>query len=75
MSIEELEDIKEKFNTLFNKYLNDLNNNNKESLIIKNYLNNMNEDYKNNNSNERIVIDYIAGMTDEYFNKQYQNNL
>lgn len=75
LSIEELEDIKEKFNTLFNKYLNDLNNNNKESLIIKNYLNNMNEDYKNNNSNERIVIDYIAGMTDEYFNKQYQNNL
>jgi dGTPase len=63
------------FNTLFNRYLNDLNNNNKESSIIKDYLNNMDKSYIENNSNERIVIDYIAGMTDDFFYKQYENNL
>lgn len=75
LSEEELLEIKKKFNVLFNKYLDDLNNNNEDSLIISKYLNNMNEEYRKNNSNERIVIDYIAGMTDDYFNKQYQNNL
>ena len=61
----------EMFNSLFNKYLNDLNNNNEDSLIFKSYLNNMDKTYYDNNSKERIVIDYIAGMTDDYFIKQY----
>lgn len=70
-SEEDIKEIKKMFKTLFNKYLNDLNNNNKESIIYKSYLNNMSNEYKNNNSNERIVIDYIAGMTDDYIIKQY----
>lgn len=59
------------FNTLFNNYLDDLNNNNSKSLIFKSYLNNMDEQYIKTNSKERIVIDYLAGMTDDYFIKQY----
>ena len=58
-------------NTLFKCYMNDLDRNNKESNIIKSYLNNMSDEYKNNNSKERIVIDYIAGMTDDYCKLEY----
>lgn len=58
------------FRLLFNKYLNDLKTNNKDSLIYKSYLNNMSDEY-NNNKHERIVIDYLAGMTDSYIKKQY----
>ena len=56
-------------------YINDLNNNNEESNIIKSYLANMSDEYKNNNSKERIVIDYIAGMTDDYTLKEYNKIL
>lgn len=54
------------FNTLFNKYLDDVNNNNTESEIIKNYLSKMSNMYLKETSNKRKVIDFIAGMTDEY---------
>lgn len=66
----EKEELSNMFNTLFNKYLSDLNNKNYESVIYKSYLNNMSEKYLNN-KNERIVIDYLAGMTDSYIIKQY----
>ena len=69
-SKEEQENIRNMFRTLFNKYLNDLNNNN--SIIYSKYLNKMCDEYKNNSSNVRIVLDYIAGMTDEYLIKQYE---
>lgn len=71
-SNEELDHLKEMFNFLFNKYLDDLNTKNYESIIWKNYLNFMNDEYKKN-SNERIVIDYIAGMTDDYIIKQFNS--
>lgn len=70
-SKEEQENIRNMFRTLFNKYLNDLNNNN-NSIIYSKYLNKMCDEYKNNSSNVRIVLDYIAGMTDEYLIKQYE---
>jgi len=70
---EELEKIKVMFKSLFNKYLEDLENENMESIIFKKYLNKMSDEYKNNNTNARIVIDYIAGMTDDYLIKQYNN--
>ena len=69
-TVEEKEELNNMFRKLFTKYLNDLNNNNYESVIYKSYLNNMSDEYKNN-SNERIVIDYLAGMTDSYIKKQY----
>ena len=64
---EELEEYKNKIYRLFEEYLNDLNNENKNSLIYKVFLNNMNKKYIDNTKNERIVIDFIAGMTDEFF--------
>ena len=72
---EEKENLKVMLNTLYNAYINDLNNNNEESNIIKSYLSNMSDEYKNNNSKERIVIDYIAGMTDDYTLKEYNKIL
>lgn len=68
---EEREELEVMLNTLFKCYMNDLDSNNKESNIIKSYLNNMSLEYKNNNSKERIVIDYIAGMTDDYCKLEY----
>ena len=72
---EEKQNLKDMLNTLYNAYINDLNNNNEESNIIKSYLDNMSDEYKNNNSKERIVIDYIAGMTDDYTLKEYNKIL
>ena len=60
-------------NTMYEKYLVDLNESNFDSIIYKSYLNNMSENYKNNNSNERIALDYIAGMTDDYLKAQYES--
>ena len=68
---EERVELEVMLNTLFKCYMNDLNTNNKDSNIIKSYLNNMSLEYKRNNSNERIVIDYIAGMTDDYCKFEY----
>lgn len=70
LSAPALKDLENKFRILINKYLDDLENHNEDSLIYKSYLNNMDEKYLKNNSKERIVIDYVAGMTDSYFLKQ-----
>ena len=72
-SDKELKELNIIFNTLFDKYLSDLNNNDKDSFIYRTYLSSMSEEYKKNNSNERIVIDYLSGMTDEYIIKQYNS--
>ena len=55
------------FNSLFNIYLNELEN--KKGDIYE-YYKKMNEEYKKNNK-KRIVVDYIAGMTDNYIIKKY----
>lgn len=60
------------FLALFNKYLDDLKKENKNSSIYKLFLNNMNNEYINDTSIERIVIDYIAGMTDDFFISEYK---
>ena len=72
---EEKDKLKLMLNTLFNKYMKDLENNNVDSNIIKSFLANMSDEYKNSNSNARIVIDYIAGMTDDYTLREYNNYL
>ena len=72
---EEKNELENMLNTLYATYINDLNINNKDSNIIKSYLNNMSGEYKSNNSKERIVIDYIAGMTDDYTLKEYNKIL
>ena len=68
---EQIKKYEEMFNFLFQFFLNDLENKNKDTIIYQDFLNNMNEEYKRKTKNTRIVIDYIAGMTDDYFIKQY----
>lgn len=68
---EEHEKLKLMLNTLFNTYLEDIENNNEDSHIINSYLKNMQDKYKDSYTNERIVIDYIAGMTDSFVLKEY----
>ena len=64
---EDLEYYDKGMNILFNKLLEDLNNENKESIIYKSFINHMSDAYINGNDNKKIVIDFIAGMTDDYF--------
>ena len=59
------------FNTLFDTYKKDLEENNVTSEIYVSYLNYMSEEYKKN-TNARIIIDFIAGMTDDFFIKEYK---
>ena len=68
---EKHEEYKKAFNTLFDKYLDDLEENNYSSSIFNVYLNNMDNKYIENTSKERIVIDYISGMTDDFFMREY----
>lgn len=70
---EELNNIKNKFEFLFDNLLNSLNNKDTNSRIYTNFYLPMNKEYKETTTNERIVIDYIAGMTDEYFLNEYKH--
>ena len=70
---ENLEYYKEGFNKLYLKYLEDLNNNNQESIICELFLKGMNKDYITNTDKKQIVIDFIAGMTDDFFLNEYKS--
>ena len=70
-SDEELTVFNDMFRKLFEKYLSDLDDERKDSIIYTSFLNNMSENYINSSSNKRIVLDYLSGMTDEYIKKQY----
>jgi len=59
------------FNSLFEKYLEQLSNNETDKDIFKVFLNSMSEEYISSTSNEEKVIDFIAGMTDSYILNQY----
>jgi len=62
--------IKTLFGILFEKYLDDIENENRSSVIFKGFLEDMSEDYIQNHCKEEIVRDFIAGMTDQYFLRQ-----
>ena len=62
------------FNTLFNRYLKDLENNNKNSSIYTYYLNHMDNKYLTNTRDKRKIIDYLSLMTDEFLIHEYENN-
>jgi len=72
-SKETLELFKDMFNKVFEHFLNDVRNDNRESDIFTIFLNDMSEEYMNNTSDERKVIDYIAGMTDDFMIKEYNS--
>lgn len=62
--------IKKLFEMLFEKYLNDLENENRSSVIFTRFLKDMSENYLINHSKEEMVRDFVAGMTDQYFLRQ-----
>ena len=68
---ESIKNIEKMFRSLFSKYLEDLNNNNRDSIIYTAYLNDMCKEYKIENTKSRIVIDFISGMTDDFFVNEY----
>ena len=57
-------------NKIFYSYLDDLEKENKDSIIYQIFLDYQSKEYLENNSNKRKVIDFIAGMTDELFINQ-----
>ena len=72
MSKEERDFYEEGMNKIYKKYLEDINNNDKESIIYKYFLSTQNKDYLEKTNNKRKVIDFIAGMTDELFLREIE---
>ena len=64
---EEKAKYKQGMNKIYNRYLDDIKANNKDSIIYKAFLSTQNKTYMDNTSDKRKVIDFIAGMTDEMF--------
>jgi dGTPase len=67
--------IKLMFQLLFERYLDDLNTENEESVIYTGFLDGMLPRYREHTPAAGIVRDFIAGMTDEYFLTQCYQNL
>ena len=63
----QLEYYKAGMNKIFDRYLNDILNDNHDSIIFKIFLDTQSKNYLNNTSDKRKVIDFIAGMTDDMF--------
>lgn len=62
--------IRNMFDVIFNKLLQDLDNNNE--CEIKEYVLSMDKSYIDKNSNEKMVVDYIARLTDKHFNRLFK---
>jgi len=62
--------IKILFETLFDRFLEDLRRGDERSGIYTRFFSEMSEGYKNDHTPEEMVRDFIAGMTDSYFLKQ-----
>ncbi|MBW1836830.1 MAG: HD domain-containing protein [Deltaproteobacteria bacterium] len=67
--------IKSLFTILFERYLEDIENENRASVIFTGFLENMSNVYTGNHTNVEIVRDFIAGMTDQYFLRQCPENI
>lgn len=68
---EQIQEMSNMFNDLFDLYYNQIEKNEKSEDIYTIFLNNMTDEYLNNTTAARKVIDYIAGMTDDFFIRQY----
>ena len=55
------------FDHLFNKYLDDLEKENRSSKIFTGFLQDISQEYVRQHRSAEIVRDFIAGMTDRYF--------
>lgn len=69
---EEIEYYRQGMNKIYNRYLSDITNSNKESIIYKLFLNTQSAKYKEETQIKRQVIDFIAGMTDDLFHKEIE---
>ena len=67
LSPEEKEYYSQGMNILFNNYLSAIENNDKNNVIYKMFLNEQDNNYLENTPAKRQVIDFIAGMTDDLF--------
>ncbi len=63
------------FSLMFERYYEDLKNENRSSEICGEYLRGMSEEYRETSSIAMVVRDFIAGMTDEYFLSQCRKYL
>ncbi len=52
---------------IYQRYLEDIENQNTDSIIYQIFLNYQNDQYLSSTNSKRMVIDFIAGMTDEMF--------
>jgi dGTPase len=59
--------IKALFELLFEKYLADIQNQQRSSVIFRQFLKDMTQDYLQQHQPAEIVRDFISGMTDQYF--------
>jgi dGTPase len=62
-----LNTIGELFGMLFERFLNDIETKNHESVIFTHFLEDMSHNYIDQHSFQEIVRDFLAGMTDQYF--------
>lgn len=69
---EEIEYYRQGMNKIYNRYLEDINTKNKESIIYKIFLNTQSKEYLEQTSKKRQVLDFIAGMTDDLFHKEIE---
>jgi len=70
-----LESIRRLFEMLFDRYLNDLEKENRSSVIFTQFLADISEEYRTNHNHAEIVRDFIAGMTDQYFLRLCPENM
>jgi len=62
--------IKSLFTILFERYLEDIENENRASVIFSGFLEDMSNVYTGSHTDAEIVRDFMAGMTDQYFLRQ-----
>jgi dGTPase len=62
-------------NILFDKYLNDIQDNNRDSKIFKHFLDYKHTSYRDGFSPVEQVRDFIATMTDRYYNEEIKDYL
>ena len=63
------------FGLLFEKYYQDLQSGQDNSVVFREFLDGMSPEYRDNTPPAMIARDFIAGMTDDYFLRQCQENI
>jgi dGTPase len=61
------------FQSLFRRYVQDIEAQNHSSPIYRHFITNMTPEYSRKNPPARIAADFIAAMTDDFFNQQYKD--